>query len=263
MGRMAAALAVPLVLAAAAAQAKKPAHHHDTQSSADDRLKAMEKQMQEMSERLGLLEDTEAVRRLNHAYGYYFDRGLHEAVVELFTEDAQVQYGGGLYRGRAGIARLYGQALGQRWLGTAGVPVNGWLHEQLMLQEVIDVAADRRTAQARVRCFIQAGSHESRQDAPPAATGQWWEGGIHENLYAKGDDGRWRIRSLKYYAVYQAGYEQGWAHARPAPAMPPALFPQDPAGPDEVAAEGLATWPAMPLVAFHYPHPVTGQPVTG
>jgi len=263
MGRMGAALAVPLVLAAAAAQAKKPARHHDTQSSVDDRLKAMENQMQQMAVRLGVLEDTEAIRRLHNAYGYYFDRGLHEAVVELFTTDALVQYGPGVYRGRAGIARLYGQALKDRWLGAAAAPVNGWLHDQLMLQDVIDVAADRRTAQARVRCFIQAGSHESRLDAPPTAAGQWWEGGLHENLYAKGDDGIWRIQSLRYYPVYQAAYEQGWAHAPITAQTPPALYPQDPAGPDEIAADGLASWPAMPVVAFHYPHPVTGHAVTG
>jgi len=261
MGRMAAALAVPLLLAAGAAQAKKPTRHHDTQSSVDDRLKAMEKQMQEMSERLGALEDLEAIRRLHNAYGYYLDRGLHQAVVDLFSDDGQVEYGGGLYRGRAGIARLYGQVLKARWLGAADAPVNGWLHDQLMLQDVIDVAPDRRTAQARVRCFIQAGSHESRLDAPPEAAGQWWEGGIHENVYAKGDDGKWRIQSLRYYAVYRATYEQGWAHAQPMPVTAPVLFPQDPAGPDQAAPESLPAWPAMPPVAFHYAHPVTGKPV--
>jgi hypothetical protein len=41
---------------------------------------------------------------------------------------------------------------------------------------------------------------------------QCWEAGIHENTYVK-DGGVWKIRQLNYNMLWQAGYEEGWAHS--------------------------------------------------
>src|SRR4029077_12554487 len=107
LNRVAALLAlVPLTLAAGAARARTT-HRHETKSSDDDRLKAMETQMQQMASELGVLQDQQAIRRLQHAYGYYFDKCLYDEVVELFTEDPEVHFGAGVYRGKAGARRLY------------------------------------------------------------------------------------------------------------------------------------------------------------
>jgi hypothetical protein len=43
--------------------------------------------------------------------------------------------------------------------------------------------------------------------------------------------------------------------------MTKTLFPQDPLGPDELMQPRPRLWPATDTVAFHYPHPVTGQPI--
>jgi hypothetical protein len=77
---------------------------------------------------------------------------------------------------------------------------------------VVDVSADRTKAWGRFRCFLQGGVHETKTDAPKHIPEQFWEAGIYENEYSK-RDGLWRIQVFNYRVVYQANYEQGWAHS--------------------------------------------------
>ena len=119
-------------------------------------------QLEEMSNRLGILEDTQAIRNLHHAYGYYIDKCLYEDVVDLFADDGEVHFVGGIYKGReAGVRRLYVGGFLQGFTGGVPGPVYGFLLDHLQMQDVIHVAPDRQTAKARFRCFMQAGSHET------------------------------------------------------------------------------------------------------
>jgi len=250
---------VPLTLAAGSARART-AKRKTTTSSDDDRLKAMEKQMEQMAAELGELKDVQAIRRLQHAYGYYMDKCLYDEVVDLFAEDGEVRFGGGIYRGKAGQRRLYSGNFRRVFANGANGPVFAFLLDHLQLQDIIDVAPDRRTALARVRCFMQAGSHDAKENPPPGIPRQWWEGGVYENSYAKGEDGVWRIKVLNYHVVYQGTFEEGWAHWKSAaPAADRKSFPEDPNGPDEWSPEGASAWPQTAVVPFHYAHPVTGK----
>jgi hypothetical protein len=60
-----------------------------------------------LEHRLGVLEDVHAIRRLQHAYGYYLDKCLYDEVVDLFSDAGEVAFMGGLFRGKAGLCRLY------------------------------------------------------------------------------------------------------------------------------------------------------------
>jgi hypothetical protein len=263
IGRLSALLAaVPVALAASAAQARS-AKRREGHSSPDDRLSAMEKQMQEMSVELGKLQDVHAIRRLQHSYGYYMDKCLYDEVVDLFAEDGEVRFQGGIYRGRAGQRRLYCDVMRKTFTGGANGPVYGFLLDHLQLQDIVDIADDRRSAKARVRCFMQAGSHDERKESSPGIPRQWWEGGIYENTYAKGDDGIWRIKVLSYHVAFQANYEEGWAHWKPATHAQGGAqtYPDNPLGPDELVPGALAPWPDTQVVPFHYVHPVTGKRV--
>jgi SnoaL-like domain len=305
IGKMGAYLAlVPVAFTSTAALARA-SKRREVPVSHDERVLAMEQQMEQMAARLGTLEDAEAIRRLQHSYGYYLDKCLYAEVVDLFADDGEIHIDGGIYRGKAGQKRFYAALLGQaqtqssaesssavpgqgagaatQTSGPVGAPgplsagplspgpvsqglssqgpVYGLLLEHLTLQDVIDVAADRRTAKARFRAFVQGGTHDSRKAEGAAVPQQWWEGGIYENTYVKADDGRWRFSRLSYRTVYQAPYETGWAHT---PTVQESgarkVFPDDPLGPDEVLPMPPPVWPETPVVPFHYPNPVTGKP---
>lgn len=207
-----------------------------------------------LRDRVGRLEDQQAVRALQFKYGYYMDKCLFDDIVELFAEDATLYFLNGIFRGKAGARRLYGGATGLNG------PVNGMMFEHIIAQDVVDVAPDRTRAWGRFRCFLQGGVHESKTDAPAHIPDQFWEAGIYENEYSK-RDGVWRIQVFNYRVVYQANYEQGWAHSPRTPLVVSNykdIYPRSPRGPDELRPVP-ATWPETFVMPFHYAHPVTGK----
>jgi hypothetical protein len=224
----------------------------------DEKLQALEKRVSELENRLGLAEDELAIRRLQHAYGYFMDKCKYEEVVDLFSERGETYFLGGVFKSKAGVRRLYCGRLGARFAAGKNGPVRGLLLDHLLLQDVITVAPDRMSAKARYRCFMQGGSHESVPEIFPA----FWEAGVYENTYLK-EDGVWKIGVLNYNVFFYAPYEQGWGKVRPGYAVPPfsETFPDDPNGPDELIARRTSFWPENELVPYHYLHPVTGKPI--
>jgi hypothetical protein len=222
-------------------------------------LSILARQVEQLANEVGLLNDVQAIRKLQHAYGYYLDKCLYDEVVDLFAPQGEVRFMGGVFKGKPGVRRLYCERFRRNFTGGHNGPVYGFLLDHLQLQDIVDVASDRATARGRFRCFMQAGSHETKQDAPPRMPAQWWEGGIYENQYVR-EDGIWKILVLNYTAVYHGLYESGWAHTPPqfVPFFSE-TFPDNPVGPDALVEPRPVIWPDTSVVAFHYVHPVTGK----
>ena len=216
-------------------------------------------QVADLAKEVGLLRDVHAIRRLQHAYGYYLDKCLYDEVVDLFSESGEVRFMGGVFKARAGLRRLYCDRFRKNFTGGHNGPVYGFLLDHLLLQDIVDVAANRQSAYGRFRCFMQAGSHETKVDARPGMRSQWWEGGIYENEFVF-ESGVWKIKVLNYRAIYHGLFEKGWAHT-PANFVPffAETFPNDPLGPDELMVPRPVLWPETDVMAFHYDHPVTGK----
>jgi hypothetical protein len=222
-------------------------------------LSTLARQVEQLANEVGLLNDVQAIRKLQHAYGYYLDKCLYDEVVDLFGPQGEVRFMGGVFKGKPGLRRLYCERFRRNFTGGHNGPVYGFLLDHLQLQDIVDVAPDRATARGRFRCFMQAGSHETKQDAPPHMPAQWWEGGIYENQYVR-EDGVWKILVLNYTAVYHGLYESGWAHTPPqfVPFFSE-TFPDNPVGPDALVEPRPVIWPETSVVPFHYVHPVTGK----
>jgi hypothetical protein len=217
-----------------------------------------EDRIAELENRLGIVEDELAIRRLQHAYGYYLDKCYYDEVVDLFDEDCEVIFIGGVYKGRAGAGRLYTGRFRSRFADGHNGPQFGRLLDHPMLQDVISVAPDRRTAYARYRTLMQAGTHEL-VGTPETPVRQWMEGGVYENTYVR-TDGVWKIKKLFYRAFWHGTMEEGWAHT-PVDYVPNAsqVYPDDPYGPDELLEKAPRLWPETTTLPFHYKHPVTGK----
>jgi len=220
-----------------------------------DRIAKLEAQVAALTDRLTRAEDEQSVRKLHHLYGYFIDKCLYREVVDLFTEDCEVHFFGGIFRGKAGAARLYIERFQKSFVHGNNGPVDGFLLDHPQHQDVVDIQPDGVTAFARFRCTMQAGRHSSFGDAR-----QWWEGGIYENVYKK-IGGVWRIHILNYAPQWHADFETGWAHTRPN--YVPFLktpYPEDPVGPDEINPD-VWLWPTHKVVPFHNKHPVTGKEI--
>jgi hypothetical protein len=228
----------------------------------------LEEKLAQVTNRLGIIEDTQAIRNLHHAYGYYIDKCLYEDVVDLFADNGEVHFAGGIYRGKEqGVRRLYVGSFLQVFTGGKPGPVYGFLLDHLQMQDVIHVAPDRKTAKARFRAFMQAGSHDTSPSAKAARErGEtplvWWEGGIYENTYIK-EDGVWKIQVLNYNPLWYADYESGWGKTKPFfdETATPKFYPESPTGPDAPMESPPAVWPNTSIVPFHYMNPVTGKPL--
>ena len=217
----------------------------------DSRLAALE-------QRVGELEDLNAIRRLHWAYGYYIDFNRAEDVVQLFAADGSVVFLSGEYRGHAGIRRLYGTWFQNYFTKGLDGPVYGFLLDHFQMQDIITVAADRNSAKGRFRAWLAGGNHKSRDYRPEGLPDQFWEGGIYENDYVR-VNGVWKIMRLDYIVQWQADYDKGWAgteaHLRPFTTT----YPENPIGPDVILDIKRPAWPKRAPVRFHYAHPVTGR----
>lgn len=225
----------------------------------EDQIQSLTRLVQQLSHQVGVLEDTQAIRTLQFKYGYYMDKCMFEEVMALYADDCELHFMGSIWRGKAGLRRLYVDRIGALFTQGHNGPMDGFLSDYLQLQDIIDVAPDRKTARGRFRYFMQGGNHVSRNVPMPGMPQQWWESGVYENVYVK-EGGIWMIRKLDLHLAWRADYQTGWRHAAPGVGtQPPKLFPEDPLGPDEFV-EGLsATWPRAAIHPFHYPHPVTGK----
>jgi hypothetical protein len=146
-------------------------------------------------------EAVRAVKRLQYTYGHYLDSGLWADLGDLFTDDATAIFQSGTVQGRRAISKHFMDDAGRK----AGGLAKGQLYLHLLLQPIITLGADGKTAQGtwhQVAMFGQFGKSAS------------WAGGIYENEYVL-DKGTWKISSIHFYPQYSGAYEE-YGHKAPA-----------------------------------------------
>jgi hypothetical protein len=224
-----------------------------------DQIEALKHELKDLAYRAAILNDIHQIRELQHKYGYYLDKCLFEEVVNLFSENGEMRAMGNVFKGKAGLRRVFVGFIGGLYTGGRNGPVDGLLSDHMQLQDIVDVEPDRMTAKARFRYFMPGGVHESRA-LIPGMPQQWWEAGLYENEYVR-EDGIWKFLKLCLHTSYRADYQTGWRYATPMRfSGVPKLFPEDPLGPDEVVEDSTPAWPEAGVMPFHYSHPVTGKP---
>jgi len=217
--------------------------------------------IEKLEHELAVQQDIHQIRRLQYTYGYFIDKSQYDEVVDLFADDGEVWFLGGIFRGKAGVRRLYIERFQKLFTQGHNGPRYGWLIDHPQMQMVIDVDPDRRRANARARSMMQAGLHDTAEGDRPAWRRAWWEGGMYENSYVR-DNGVWKIRAIRYFPFWHGTFNEGWAKT-PIDYIPmfKKLYPEDPIGPDALIDPAPRLWPATDTVPFHYPHPVTGRPI--
>jgi hypothetical protein len=189
-------------------------------------------------ERVERLEDAERIENLQALCGYFFDKGLWDDAADCFTADASFEFGQrGVYVGKPRIRRSL------LLFAPEGLS-NGYLNTHMMLQPVITVADDGRTATGRWQGMMQL--------AQPGANGTWGVG-IWENAFAK-EGGVWKISAAHFYVTALTDYDFGFMRSALRMDGPSALFP-----PDRPPSEAYRTFPSAYIPPFSFTHPVTGK----
>ena len=223
-------------------------------------FRALARKVASLEKQVSILEAEQAVRKLQHTYGYYLDKCLYQEVVDLFAEDCEVRFMRGIFRGRKGAHRLYIGRFRKNFTDDYNGPVHGFLLDHPQLQDIVHVAANGQSARGRFRSMMQAGRHYTAGSSGSMMPRQWWEAGIYENEYVV-EDGTWKIKVLHYRPVFHATFENGWAYTPPdfVPFFTEKdCYPKNKAGPDAIDRRPVL-WPDVDVVPFHYAHPVTGK----
>jgi hypothetical protein len=192
-----------------------------------------------LEERKERIEDVGAVERLQHAYGYYVDRGLWDEAANLFADDGTLEIAlDGVYVGKARVRDyLYARGGGRR-----GLPA-GRLDEHLQVMPVITLGADGTSAKARWRAIALIGEHGGEA---------FWGEGPYENEYVK-EGGVWKIKSLHWYQALHVPYAGGW-QTNPDPTSGKHVSANLP--PDRPPSVDYQTWPETYVPPFSFPNPV-------
>jgi hypothetical protein len=202
-------------------------------------LVVLSAQIDALEQRKARIEDVNAIERLQHAYGYYVDRGLWDEVADLFADDGTIEIGlDGVYVGKARV-REYLYALGG---GRQGL-LDGELSEHLQVMPVITLAPAGDTAKARWRAIALTGE---------LGGAAFWSEGPYENEYVK-DGGVWKIKTLHWYQALHVPYEGGW-QTNPDPTL--AKFVSGTLPPDRPPSVEYKTWPDTYVPPFSFPNPV-------
>jgi hypothetical protein len=202
-------------------------------------LDAIAARIAALEQRKERIEDVNAIERLQHAYGYYADRGLWDEAANLFADDGTIEIGlDGVYVGKERV-REYLRALS----GGRPALTDGELGERLQVMPVITLAADGLTAKARWRAILLEG--ELGGEA-------FWGEGPYENEYVK-DDGVWKIQLLHWYQALFVPYEGGW-QTKPDPTG--AKYVSGTLPPDRPPTVDYKTWPDTYVPPFSFPNPV-------
>ena len=204
-----------------------------------------------IEQRLQRQEDINAIENLQRSYGYFYDKALWREAADLFSADGSIEIADhGNFIGRERVL-AYLRSLGQEG------PQYGRLLDHLLLQPIITVAGDGRTARGRWHLLSQGGALDPASDpslvtaagAEPGKPFGYVGTGIYENEYVK-EDGVWKIQTLRLYPRMTTRDSEGWAKS----AYPRSL-PATGLAPDAAATSEHSPYPGTSVPPVHYPHP--------
>jgi hypothetical protein len=207
----------------------------------------LDAEVDRLSNQLGILEDENAIRGLQQTYENLLHNGKYEEVMDLFIDDGEVIFNGGVFKGKSGgVRRLYCERFKSGLTGRKIEPAPGFQINAEQQQDIVEVATDRRSAKTRFAYSMQVGTPivpDSQLVRMARLHGEgimkWWEGGTYELSYVKDmKDGVWKIKRLEYRVLSKAYYRPGISHAGPI-SVPPfsKAYPEDPAGPDKLISQ--------------------------
>ena len=210
--------------------------------------KSLKSRVDTLSKQVQRLEDENAIRNLYKAYEKFLHDGNYKEVVNLFTDDAEVVFNGGLFKGKnKGVHRFYCDFFNAGSTGRKMEPAPGFEINEDKRHDFVEISMDQRSAKANFPYSIQVGT-PIVSDSPLVKMAhlhgegimKWWEGGTNEVFCVKDrKDETWKIKRVEYNTLSRADYRPGRSYATPI-SIPEfsKVYPEEPAGPDKLVKRG-------------------------
>jgi hypothetical protein len=165
-------------------------------------LEQLTEKVKELEAKLQLQTDIEQIKKLQrkygyHIYGYFFDPGMKDEVINLFSDNAE-------YVEVSDLGKFLGKEGVKKFFEMEGQPrPEGKLAIILQLQGVVDVNPDGKTAKGRwtgimIMNITQKGKYEPCLGL-----------GTYENEYLK-ENGEWKFKKLHWNIIFRSTLKNGW-----------------------------------------------------
>jgi len=207
-------------------------------------VKTLQQEVKEKDRQIQTLQDIDAIKKLQCAYGYYLEHWMSQEIIDLFSrrDDVSGTFVEGTYKGQEGIRRYFRP-------GRKTPPE--FLHQVMQVSPVITVDSGGEKAWGRWYGYGTICTRPANDNIDPI-----YMSVIYEMEYVK-EDGVWKILKLAFQMHY--------VYAPPKyPPTPPATPADDTTedrpklSPDEFA-EFDTQYPSGYIYPFHFKHPVTGK----
>jgi hypothetical protein len=208
-------------------------------------IKEIEARLKDLENKVRILDDLEAIKKLQRSYGYYIEHWMYKEIIDCFSDspDAELNILVGVYLGKEGVRRYFEGE--KRRSGNPEL-----LHQVMQLSGVVDIDPDGKSAEGRWYGFGAV--------SIPTKKGvlQNLSGGTYNAKYVK-EDGKWKILKLIWNPTYMFDPRAGWVKPQRAAAIGDSTIAEPPT-PDK--PRPLDTrYPSGYIAPFHYRHPVTGK----
>jgi hypothetical protein len=160
----------------------------------------LEARVKELESKVQELNDREALRALRYRYHEYINEGKFAEIVELFTEDGELEFGPlGKAKGKEGIIGFF-KRLGP---SPSSGPSSGGPHftfvKQYIHNHVVEIHGDR----AKGFSYLEA---------RPVINGEaHMVAGKYDDEYVK-SGGRWRFTRMIFTPHFIVPFKEGWAN---------------------------------------------------
>jgi hypothetical protein len=215
-------------------------------------VKELEVKVKALENKLRTLEDLEAIKKLQRAYGFYLEHWMAEDLIDLFAEgpDTELLVAAGHYKGKESIRDFFHH--GRKSVEMKYSENGEFLHQVMQLSGVVDINPEGRMAKGRWYGFGANAFPE------PGGVNPGWMNGVYENEYVK-QGGNWKIKKIHWCMTFHCPYTVGWVEPskRVDAKMDRPYQRNSQLKPEGSPEETL--YPSGFICPFHFKNPVSGR----
>ena len=217
----------------------------------ENMVKDLQEQVKTLEAQTRILQDTEEIKKLQRAYGFYLEHWMAEDLVDLFSdgEDSELWIAAGKFRGKEAISRLFRHGNEDKFR----ISRSEFLHQVMQLSGIVHVALDGKTAKGRWYGF---GANAFPVDGGKVSPG--WMDGVYEVNYVKEAD-KWKFKKVHWCMTFRAPWTDSFVDpAKKDDSRQDRPYQENPAlRPTEAPDETL--YPSGFICPFHFENPVSGR----
>jgi hypothetical protein len=216
-------------------------------------IEELEAKVKTLENKVRSLEDIEAIKKLQRAYGFYLEHWMAEDLIDLFAEgpDTELLVAAGHYKGKESIRDFFHH--GQKGVEMKYSKNGEFLHQVIQLSGIVDIDLDGQTAKGRWYGFGANAFPQTEGGVNPG-----WMNGVYENEYIK-QDGKWKIKKIHWCMTFHCPYTIGWVEPskRVDLKMDRPYRRKSLLKPEGAPEETL--YPSGFICPFHFNNPVSGR----